>query len=116
MAQKLTFYCENQPVYDLTERYGDRLEDMAFNSLLTFRAVVDLFTLYYARDLAGSIETMFDLAVENAHPEWGDEDEDAYTRCRAFCLEKVDGKYMAIHYLNPMLKALSEVIPCHPDY
>jgi hypothetical protein len=114
--QKLTFYCENQPIYDLTERYGDRLEDMNFNSLLAFRAVVDLFVLYYSRELAGSVERNFDLAVENAYPDWGMEDKEAYSLCRAFCLEEVDGNYTAIHYLNPILKGLSEAVPCHPDY
>lgn len=116
MAQKLSFYCEHQPIYDLMERYGERLEDMSFTSLLTFRAVVDLFVLYYARDLAGSVEQNFDLAVENCYPDWGTEDEEAYTLCRAFCLENIDGNYVAIHSLNPVLKGLADVVPCHPDY
>lgn len=116
MAQKLSFYCENPPIFDLMQRYGDRLEDMDFNSLLTFRAVVDLFVLYYSRDLAGSVERAFDLAVENAYPEWGYEDEEAYTLCRSFCLENIDGEYVAIQKLNPVLKGLADVVQCHPDY
>ena len=52
MAQKLSFYCELPTIFELMERYGERLEDMNFNSLLTFRAVVDLFVLYYSREIA----------------------------------------------------------------
>jgi hypothetical protein len=40
----------------------------------------------------------------------------ADTLCRAFCLEEVDGNYTAIHSLNPVLKGLADVVPCHPDY
>jgi hypothetical protein len=116
MAQKLSFYCELPTIFDLMARYGERLEDMNFNSLLTFRAVVDLFVLYYSREIAGSVEQNFDLAVENCYPDWGMEDQEAYTLCRAFCLEEVDGNYTAIHSLNPVLKGLADVVPCHPDY
>ncbi len=117
MAQKLTFYCESQPIYDLIERYGNYLQDMAFDSLLAFNAVVSTFTLYYQfEESNGYPEKAFEEAVNNVSRQWRDKDPEAYQLCKAFCTETIDGTLVSAFYLVPVQKGLAEAIQCHHDY
>lgn len=117
MGQKLTFYCENPPIYDLTGRYGDHLEDMAFDSLLAFNAVVAAFTLYYNFDDNSENPALtFNVVARQVWNGWRDKDPEAYELCKAFCTETIDGKLVSAPYLIPVQKGLAEAIQCHHDY
>ncbi len=117
MMPKISFYVGTKQSDELTSRYGEHLEEMAFDSLLTFRAVLDFYTLLYQEDdKSDSPETLFQRATKAITPDWKEKDEEAYNYCRNFCLEEVDGSYVAIPYLNPMIKALTDAIQCHHDY
>ena len=109
-AKPLTDYYDAPYVYDLIQRYGEQLEDMAFDSLLTFNAVIGAYALYYNfEDNSENPVLTFKFTVERVWNGWKEKDHIAYELCKAICVSSVSS-------LMPLQKGLIECIECHRDY
>lgn len=110
-TKPLTYYCDSDAAQKLIQRYGDQLEEMAFDSLLAFNAVISTYLLYYNFAETGEpVSLTFKIAVNQVWNGWREKDPEAYEYCKQVCTTSNSST------LAPLVKGLAEAIQCHRDY
>lgn len=118
MTQPIGYYVTTWEADQLQERYGSYLQYMSLQSLKTFRCALDyiVLRLQWASINHDDWRLLVQIAIKCIDPCWEETDANAFWGCKHFCTEEVDGRYVAIPYLNSMIHALTDAIQCHPDY
>lgn len=118
MTNRMTFYCEADGIYTLTERYGDHLQDLDLRSKVFLRAALSTYQLRChlaeMHDRQPNPTRTIHDCIESVDSDSWEELESLTDWLIAFVEEQE--RFQTQHEFEGVIKGLSDAIACHTDY